>query len=549
MNDPQRTVPGGRGGIRDILEVYDGSDLDSLPTATDPGAGLISLGIIGSALRRGARVWLATTLIGLIVGGGLAVRHEPHHSATATVLLDLGNGAQDPSTELATDAAIATSTPVAAAVVAKLGLQQSPVSLLSTYTVLASATTAYTLTITADGPSDGAAVARASAIATQFLAYLARYLQQQLQQTISSLNQQISQAQQHLASSETQVSQVAAEPKNSSQQANLDGLRKQQSVAESAFAAMKSSAQVTVLQARAQTVQMVRSSEVLSPAAPVKRAVKKEFVFYGIGGLLGGLVVGMTIVIVGAVTTDKLRRRDDIAIAVGSPVRLSVGRLRGRWGKPSQRRRSGQRERDMERVVDHLRKAIPTASRGAACLAVVATDDVHTVGHAVARLAIASAQQRGRVVIADLCAGAPVARDLGISEPGISTVRPDGVAIVAVVPGANDVAPVGPLRNPQSPAAQVSERLAELYADADLLLSIVTLDPSFGGEFVRTWATDAVVVATAGQSTATRLNATGEMIRLAGTRLASVVVIGADKSDESLGTVIAEYQSPATVRL
>jgi hypothetical protein len=42
-------------------------------------------------------------------------------------------------------------------------------------------------------------------------------------------------------------------------------------------------------------------------------------------------------------------------------------------------------------------------------------------------------------------------------------------------------------------------------------------------------------VVSAGESSAERLHGVGEMIRLAGTRLVSVVLIGADKRDESLG--------------
>ena len=67
------------------------------------------------------------------------------------------------------------------------------------------------------------------------------------------------------------------------------------------------------------------------------------------------------------------------------------------------------------------------------------------------------------------------------------------------------------------------------------MLSLVTLDPAFGAEHLATWATDAVAVITAGLSTAVRIHALGEMVRLAGTRLSSVVVIDADKRDESLG--------------
>ena len=75
------------------------------------------------------------------------------------------------------------------------------------------------------------------------------------------------------------------------------------------------------------------------------------------------------------------------------------------------------------------------------------------------------------------------------------------------------------------------------YASADLLLTLVTLDPALGGDHLATWATNAVVVVSAGQSSAERIHGVGEMIRLAGMRLDSVVLIGADKSDESLGLV------------
>ena len=264
--------------------------------------------------------------------------------------------------------------------------------------------------------------------------------------------------------------------------------------------------------------------------------------------LVGGLVVGMSVVVIGAITTDRLRRRDDIAIAVGAPVKLSVGRLRGRRWVPGLRRKSGRRNRDMDRVVAHLRDAVPAHPKGAAGFAVVAADDAPTVAQAVIKLAIANSQQRRRVVLVDLSAGAPAARQLGITGPGIGTVSPEGVPIVVVVPEAEDVAPLGPLGNRPAGSAQMMRGLAETCAQVDLILSVVTLNPAFDSDYLRTWATDAVIVVTAGRSTATRLNAVGEMIRLAGTRLASVVVLNAERSDESLGTVTAEYQPAATVR-
>ena len=549
MNDPQQSVAHRQNGFRfrDLFAAYDDSaDFDNLPSATDASVGLISFGFIGSALRRGVLVWLTLAVIGLVLGVGLAAKHTPAHSATATVLLAIPAGGSQ-GTQLQTDAAIAQSTPVAAAVVAQLRTGQTPADFLGTYTVLAGTTTTI-LTITAKGPSDDAAVQRAGAIATQFLAFQAKYLQEQLQQTIDSVNQQVSQAQQHLNSLNNQISQVSAQPASSSQQAQLNGLRDQQTNATNAVTSAKQNASYTQLQAQTATAQQIHGSQVLSSATPNHRPVKKTLALYAVGGMVGGLVVGMAIVVIGAITTDRLRRRDDIAIAAGAPVKLSVGPLRLRRWVPGLHGKSGRRNRDMDRVVEHLRIAVPANPRGAAGLAVVAVDDAPTVAQAVIKLAIASSQQHRSVVIADLSAGAPAARQLGVTDPGIGTVSPEGVPIVVVVPEAEDVAPIGPFGNPSPGSAQVPQGLAETCARADLILSIVTLNPAFSSDYLRTWASDAVVVVTAGRSTATRINAVGELVRLAGTRLASVVLLGAERSDESLGTVTADYEPAAAVR-
>ena len=81
--------------------------------------------------------------------------------------------------------------------------------------------------------------------------------------------------------------------------------------------------------------------------------------------------------------------------------------------------------------------------------------------------------------------------------------------------------------------------LAAVYASADLLLTIATLDPANGAEHLATWTTDVVVVTTAGRSATPTLKSTGEMIRLAGMRLVSAVLVGADKADDSLGATPA----------
>jgi hypothetical protein len=112
---------------------------------------------------------------------------------------------------------------------------------------------------------------------------------------------------------------------------------------------------------------------------------------------------------------------------------------------------------------------------------------------------------------------------------------------MVAAPGRGSAALAGPL--PQARRAQPGtpdapgEAVAAVYASADLLLSLVTLDPAAGADHLPTWADSAVVAVTAGASSGTRIHAVGEMIRLAGTPLVSAVLTGADQADKSLGAI------------
>ena len=76
-------------------------------------------------------------------------------------------------------------------------------------------------------------------------------------------------------------------------------------------------------------------------------------------------------------------------------------------------------------------------------------------------------------------------------------------------------------------------------ASANLLLTLNTVDPSLGGEHLATWATDAVVVSDRRTVVVEKIHAVAELVRLSGTRLVSAVLVGADKTDESLGMMRA----------
>ena len=72
-----------------------------------------------------------------------------------------------------------------------------------------------------------------------------------------------------------------------------------------------------------------------------------------------------------------------------------------------------------------------------------------------------------------------------------------------------------------------------------MLLTLASIDPSLGAEYLRTWATSAAVLLTAGRSSWMRIHSAGELIRLARIPLVSAILVGTDKTDESLGVAAA----------
>jgi hypothetical protein len=299
----------------------------------------------------------------------------------------------------------------------------------------------------------------------------------------------------------------------------------------------------------------VQGSHVLDAAVQVPQSRLKLRLIYAATGLIIGLALGVGFVVVRALVSDRLRRRDDVASALGAPVKLSVGKVRlSRW-RPGRRGLAAARGAEVRRVAAYLGSAMPPRSGDLAALAVIPVGDPQAAALSLVSLATDCADQGWQVVLADLCRGAPAARLLGVKGSGVREVD---VQLTVVVPDRADLVPVGPLgrgprgdrpdparprrARPDSVAGSRRTRpdpaggsLTAACASADLLLTLVALDPAVGAEHLAGWAGDAVAVVTAGRSSAERIHAVGEMTRLAGVQLVSAVLVGADKTDESLG--------------
>jgi capsular polysaccharide biosynthesis protein len=512
--------------------------------ASEFSPSLVSLGFIRAALRRSKWFWRITAVVGLLLSAGVYLAIPPTYQATTTLLLNVGPESQ-PGTAILNDQTYAQSRGVAGLAVKNLRLRQSVSSFLGSYTV--TVITDRVLSITVSGSSDTDAVRRANGLAQAYLTFRTGLLRTQQQLQTAGYDQQVTQLKQYIKLLSSRISRLSAQPRSPKQQAELNALRAQRDSSNGNLTQLAQATAVNKAATQETTASMISQSKVLdaaSPLAPHSR-VKHLVLFAGVGFMFG-LIVGVGIVVVRALVSDRLRRRDDVARALGAPVRISVPATRAqrrRFGRPGLAAGQG---RDMQRIVAYLGDAVPRRSRGPAALAVVPVDDPQVAALCLASLAVSWAHQGRRVVVADLCGGAPAATLLGAKEPGVGTVTVDGAHLAVAVPDPEEVVPTGPFsRTSRQDQATLASQVAAASRSADVLLTLMTLDPSIGGDHLATWAADAVVVVTAGRSSWEKIQGVGEMIRLAGARLVSAALVGSDKTDESLGVLQTPEAEPA----
>jgi len=508
-------------------------DTDVEDQSPDFNAGMASLGFIRAAIRRSARFCLVMAAAGLVIGAAVYLASPPAYQASTTLYLTVGPEAT-PGTAIANDQAVVQSRTVAQLALRKLGLQESVDSFLGSYTAVPLTDRVMVITVTAT--SGTGAVSQANALAAAFLQYSASQLEIQQKLLFRSLDQQVAQARQQVTALTGQINQLSAQPAD---RARLPSLRAQRDQAIATLDELVQSNNSDKASTQEATTAEIKQSQVLDAAAPIPPHSRlKHLLLYAVVGLIGALVLALGLVVLRALMSERLYRRDDVATALGAPVRLSTGKAGlSRW-RPGRKGLAAAGTPAIRRIVAYLRSTAAAGSHGTPALAVVPVDDLQVPAISLVSLATSCAEQMGlRVMVADLCRTAPAARLLGVTDVGVHTVRVDRGNIIVAIPGDADVAPAGPLRH-QAAEAQFppcDKELAAAFAAADLLLTLAALDPSVGGDHLVTWAPDAVAMVTAGESSWTRIQAAAEMIRLSGVRLAAGVLVGADKTDESLG--------------
>lgn len=484
-----------------------------------------SLGFLRAAIRRTTRAWALTGAAGLLLGGALFIEFPPAYTATASVMLT-NSPDQDPLAAITTDQTLAASHTVADGVVRSLRLPESVSAFSSAYTV--TIVTSQVLQINVSAPSRADAVARAGAVATQFLKFRATMLRSQQAMQAQVLNQMVTSSRQQSDTLSARLDQLKSQGASSSQ---ISSAQAKADNAASDLQQTQQTVQGEIASAAVSTAAQINGSQVLDPATGLPHSRLKFLLYYLVTGLFGGLVLGIVVVLIRELMSDRLRRRDDVADALGTPVKLSVGPVSPR-ALAGPRARAASR-RDLARVSGYLAQTLTAPGTRPSALTVVAVGNARAIAPAVVSAVQSCAGSGRRVILADLVPGAPVARLLDIREPGTQQAGD----LTVFVPAPHDPMPAGPLRSSgraPGPGAP-DEALMAASRAADVILTVADLDPALGAEHLPTWAPSAVAVVTAGKSHAVRVDATGEMLRLSGVRLQSAILTSADRGDESLG--------------
>jgi hypothetical protein len=509
---------------------------DDFAVTNDPTTGIPGRPSLRAELRRRKLLWVTAAVVGLAMGIGLYKEMPPPYKATALVHIAVAPGTQALD-EILTEVNIAQSRKVALQAMTELNLPPDPKSVqrfMGSEAVTSPSDQFVLFTVKASSADD--AVARARALAAAYVQLRAAQLKHSLQMTIDALNKAIARQQNVLAQLPARIATVQAQPTSAAQQAKLASLQAQQKQLPGRLRALQKAATGYETSTQVNNLKVINGSGKWGDASATPRSKIKYPALYAVGGLFAGLAIGMGWVIVSALISTRPRRRYDIARALGAPVRLSIGRIR--VSKLSARRApESAGGRGIQQIATHLRGVIGR-ERGRATLAVVAADDTIVPALSVISTAFAFARDGKRVIFADLTSGADGGRLLGCTEPGVHRHIAGQRNLTVVIPENSIAPPTGPIRyiSAEVPPSGDPE-LDYAYHSADLLLTLLTINPALGADHLPTWARDAVMILTAGKPSATKIRTTAELIRLSGTAFVSAVIVGADKFDDSLGVL------------
>jgi len=409
--------------------------------AAVPPTMVASITYLWAAMRRRWRTWVLLGALGAAIAVGQTLAVPPPVSATTTLYLSHPSGV-DPASAMQTDLNILLTRTVAEQTTQALGRGATTAHLTADglrSDTTAAVVTSTVLSITVSAPTQKLALEETRTLAATYLAFRSRQLNAEANAQISGYHDQIAAAQKQIGVLTQQYD--ALSNGNANQQTEAADVLSQRSQLSAQVITLQQDVDSTALTADSVT----EASHVLDPAAVNDSSEVRRVILAALTGLAGGLAVGTALVLFEALTSTRLRRREEVALAIGAPVRYAARRIR------------------------------PGLLHGAAAA-------------------------HGRQVLLR----------------GLESADTERRPLVLVTPGRAG------LRN--------AAVLAELAG-----LDLHPLDFDAGADELAERCGSAVLVVTAGRSSAEQLRTAAELLRASGIELVFALLIGTDGTDESSG--------------
>jgi hypothetical protein len=502
-----------------------------------------------ASLLRSWRLWVSIAVLGGLMGLAALVLMPARSTATASVLLARPPGA-DPVSAMATDTSLLGTRTVAQKVIDRLGLVESPEAFQATMT--AEPESAEILRIDVNGNDDRAALARAEVLVDEYLTFRAAQLR-------SLTDGLVARYETRIAAMNGQVKALTAEYGALSSQGKAGSSRASEILSErTSINSQISDAQRAIEVATLQTDAVITASHIIDRPHPVRHSAKRAAALNVGSGLIVGTTLGLGLVLFRALTSERLWRRQEVAIALKAPIHVGVpstGQEIPAWRRPwrrsaakapRHRRTSLWHHDDLEKLVHGLESAIipptgwsPTATSTTSSrhqtqksIAVAALDN-EPAGAALIEALQARLETLGRsVFVVDLSASGVLAQR---SEAGIVRTRQMAAQVYrprrapGLARGPVDTSPHAIIDLPRTGA------LRSAWDGADVVVALVHVDPDLVVTNLRTWVHQVVPLVTAGRNDAEYLETVSEIIRASGLDLPFAMMLGTDPRDTSLG--------------
>jgi capsular polysaccharide biosynthesis protein len=492
---------------------------------------LVSFHFLRSALRRRWRVWVTLAVVGFAAALAIPFVLPQSSTATTTVVLSHASGS-DPAEAMSTDVSMAGTRAVAALVIRQLHLPMTPSEFQDGVTITSVTTSIMKLSVGA--PTDQQALTRARALTNAFLQFRSKQLRAQAESQIAGYQRRVSTLNKQIAALNQQYDSLNTNGAATSQRAQ-DLLDERAQLSQQVNTLQQQVESITL-----QTESVIGASRRIDSAALVPRSHLRRIVLDAGSGLIAGLALGVGLVCFRELTSDRLRRREEVALALGVPVRLSVPPLRGPRLAVLARGRRAPSRHALQILVRGLGEEMlePTPRPTRLILAAIdsAEESVTVAAHTGARLAA----ERRRVLLVDLT-------EHGTLEAAIKRACTDGVPenLAHFRPESVPMYAHGPLSSSKRLDAELpkGDPARAVWDRADVVLIVAELSPAIGVSHLTSWADRVVFLVAAGRTSGERMRTLGELTAASGLDVRPALMVGADATDESLG-LEAEPEAP-----